>query len=280
MHTVVPFTLTASGPLLMVPTRVNGQGPYAFLLDTGAAETLVSVDLAHQLGLVSEVLLEATSASGNLPIFPSCLASLTVGIAKADGVTVWIADLTQLRQVTEAPIAGQLGANFLAHFRVTIDYPRALVHFAQGAAPEASDSNAEWTRVPFRHMDRERPLVLLPTMVNGWGPYTFLLDTGASVLVLAPAVAYALGLRQHAAESVVGAAGRTLGWMSSLETIAVGQAECCRLPALIADIFAALSNDVGTRVEGVLGYPFLQAFQLTLDYQEEAVLLRTLTQAI
>lgn len=279
MHTVVPFTLTASGPLLVVPARVNGQGPYAFLLDTGAAQTLVSADLAHQLELANEAPLEATHAGGSMPIFPSRLASLAIGAATADEIAVWVADLTALCQATEELITGQLGANFLARFRVTIDYPRALLHFAQGAEPGEDVSGAGWTRVPFRPADRERPLALLPTVVNGQGPYPFLLDTGASMMVIAPALAHALGLQQQAAESVAGVAGQTLGWMSNLDTVAVGQAERCQLPVLIADIFAALSQDVCTRVEGVLGYSYLQAFQLTLDYQEAVVLLHLPTEA-
>lgn len=65
----------------------------------------------------------------------------------------------------------------------------------------------------------------------------------------------------------MGAAGQTWKRISRLDTIAVGRAERCQLPVLVADIFAALSEDVGARVEGVLGYPYLQAYQVTLDYR-------------
>lgn len=274
MQTTIPFRLTAGGPLVVVPTWVNARGPYAFLLDTGAAETLVTVDLAQQLGLASKARLEATHAAGTMPIFPSRLASLAVGAAHATGVAVWIADLTLLRQATAAPLVGQLGARFLSRFRVTIDYPRALLHLTQGVDPGAKRRDDGWTRVPFCRLDRTRPLVLLPTLINGQGPYTFLLDTGASMLVLAPSLAHTLRLQAHAEESLMGAAGQTRGWISRLDTIAVGRAERCQLPVLVADIFAALSEDVGARVEGVLGYPYLQAFQVTLDYRAAVALLR------
>jgi hypothetical protein len=36
-------------PLVLLPTFVNGQGPFEFALDTGSSTTVVSPELAHRL---------------------------------------------------------------------------------------------------------------------------------------------------------------------------------------------------------------------------------------
>jgi hypothetical protein len=63
MITEVPFHLAgAAQPLILVPTSVNGRGPFDFILDTGAGTSLVSLDLARQLGVATEQVKEGTSA--------------------------------------------------------------------------------------------------------------------------------------------------------------------------------------------------------------------------
>jgi predicted aspartyl protease len=54
MSREVTFKLAgAHAPLILVPTFVNGQGPYDFVLDTGASATLLSPELAERLGLTA-----------------------------------------------------------------------------------------------------------------------------------------------------------------------------------------------------------------------------------
>src|ERR1700688_2388512 len=47
--TVVPMELFGGRPVVSV--RVNGKGPFRFALDTGVTGTVVSKELAHELGL-------------------------------------------------------------------------------------------------------------------------------------------------------------------------------------------------------------------------------------
>jgi len=63
------FTVTAGrSSLIMVPTYVNGRGPYNFILDTGAAHTLISPGLASSLGVQSESEEKAFGAGGAVQI--------------------------------------------------------------------------------------------------------------------------------------------------------------------------------------------------------------------
>ena len=54
----VPFKL-AQDTLIIIPVTANGEGPFYFVLDTGAENTIVDTALAHKLAL-------PTLHSGNL----------------------------------------------------------------------------------------------------------------------------------------------------------------------------------------------------------------------
>jgi len=47
--TVIPMELFDGRPVVSV--RVNGKGPFQFALDTGVTGTVISKELAHELGL-------------------------------------------------------------------------------------------------------------------------------------------------------------------------------------------------------------------------------------
>ena len=47
--TYIPFDLRTRRPVLEV--MINGEGPYKFLLDTGASQSMISFDLAKKLKL-------------------------------------------------------------------------------------------------------------------------------------------------------------------------------------------------------------------------------------
>lgn len=112
------------GAALLVPVRVNGEGPYEFVLDTGATLTCVDLVLADSLGL--------PEARGRIGVgagiggHPGSMRlveidSLSVGDARAEELTGCALDLEQFRAIgLEA--RGLLGLNFLTSFRVTLDF--------------------------------------------------------------------------------------------------------------------------------------------------------------
>lgn len=114
----------AGGAALVVPVRVNGGGPYDFVLDTGATLTCVDRALADSLGLP-----EARGALGvgaGIRSGPGAMRlveidSLSVGGARAEGLTGCTLDLEQFRALG-LDARGLLGLNFLREFRVTLDF--------------------------------------------------------------------------------------------------------------------------------------------------------------
>lgn len=122
------------GAALLVPVRVNGAGPYDFVLDTGATLTCVDASLADSLGL--------PEASGRIGVgagiggHPASMRlididSLSVGDARAEGLTGCAVDLEQFRSIG-LDAHGLLGLNFLTSFRVTLDFDAGRLTLEEG----------------------------------------------------------------------------------------------------------------------------------------------------
>ena len=174
------------------------------------------------------------------------------------------ADVDRIGAAVGHRIDGDLGYDFLKHFRLTVDYRRRIVRLAQGAYEVAG--HATQVEVPFRLAGPVKPLVLVPAFVNGRGPHAFVLDTGASATVLSPGLAAALQIETLAAEPMTGAGGMLQATVGRVGSLAVGGARLHDVSVMVADFLAELGRVAGAPLDGILGYNFLRHFRLTLDY--------------
>jgi len=100
--------------------------------------------------------------------------------------------------------------------------------------------------------------------------YRFMIDTGSSATLVSPALATALRPKGKAGPPVTvnvrGADGKEVGLTSvTLRQFALGEAGFERVPALIYD-FTDLSDHLGVRIDGVIGFRLFREKLLTLDY--------------
>jgi hypothetical protein len=100
---------------MTVPVRVNGQGPFPFVVDTGANQSVLSEGLATQLALVRGPM-EILNGVAGAQMTPTTSAQLNVGDRIDTDVLLSI--------LPEADIGGQgmLGLDRLANQRVTLDF--------------------------------------------------------------------------------------------------------------------------------------------------------------
>jgi predicted aspartyl protease len=117
------------GAALMVPVYLNGQGPFDFVLDTGATLTCVDQAVATRLQLPTARGMVGVGAgvggAGRMQMLR--VDSVRVGAARAEEMTVCALDLKHTRAVG-LEIDGLLGLNFLRSFRVTLDFERKVLH--------------------------------------------------------------------------------------------------------------------------------------------------------
>jgi predicted aspartyl protease len=123
----VSFKLAgANEAALIVPVKINGKGPYDFVLDTGATFTCVDRKLAEELtlpdwsGPLGSVVI--TGGEGQMGFVK--IDMLEVGdTAKASELVACKLDLSRM-QPPGFGIKGLVGLNFLKSYRVTIDFER------------------------------------------------------------------------------------------------------------------------------------------------------------
>jgi predicted aspartyl protease len=130
--------------------------------------------------------------------------------------------------------------------------------------PAATSSAADRTpSIPLR-VDA-RGGVAVPVVVNGAGPFTFILDTGASRSIVADDLARELDAPVVAKSEVVTSVGSDMRLVVQLASIALASAEA---RAVLAPVLPAANLALlGRGVRGLLGQDFLSGFNYTLDYR-------------
>jgi predicted aspartyl protease len=124
-ETGINFELAGpGGAALLVPVHVNGEGPFSFVLDTGATMTCIDLGLAERLGLPEApghgVGMGIGQEPGALQLVS--IDSLRVGDATAADMTGCALGLGQFRDMG-LEVEGLLGLNYLQEFVVTLDFP-------------------------------------------------------------------------------------------------------------------------------------------------------------
>jgi len=112
--------------------------------------------------------------------------------------------------------------------------------------------------------------ILTSVRVNGRGPYTFFLDTGAGASCLNAALAESLGLPSAGAVEARGVSGSTTVSYVRVDSLAIGGA------TLLSQTLVALPlEEIGTLMEasidGILGYDFFSRFAVRIDYEKKIV---------
>lgn len=119
--------------------------------------------------------------------------------------------------------------------------------------------------IPFRTR-RGRPLIVLPALVNGKGPFHFILDTGASLTVLSTGVAGQLGIgRSKRRATALGAGGSIDARLTRIRSFSVGNLEVRNLHAAVMDL-SDLRKSLSYPMDGIIGYNLLSRYRVTIDY--------------
>lgn len=120
------------GAALLVPVHLNGEGPFQFVLDTGATVTCIDDALASRLELpdVRGVIGTAAGVGGEGGVRLVSVDSLRIGGVNAHDLQACVVDLEHLSGMG-LELDGLIGLNVLQEFRVTIDFERRIVTLGQ-----------------------------------------------------------------------------------------------------------------------------------------------------
>jgi len=157
--TVVPMELFGGRPVVSV--RVNGKGPFRFALDTGVTGTVVSKELAHELGLpdMGQAVAGRPGAAAPARVTVTRIDKLELGEAEIFGLLAVSADVSTVWTGNQIP-QGVLNAASFPGLLVTLDYPKKRIELRRGELPAVDGRTIfEW--------DAEGALPSVPLTLNG-----------------------------------------------------------------------------------------------------------------
>jgi predicted aspartyl protease len=113
----------------------------------------------------------------------------------------------------------------------------------------------------------ESSLIVVPVMINGSGPYDFMLDTGASLTMLEPKLADELALPRVGEKKIVAVQHTEIVSSVRVNSISVAGATTAGQDVIASDQVRRLP----IKVRGVLGEDFLQNFDVLIDYRHQVL---------
>ncbi len=295
----VPFLTQRN--LLVISARLNGRGPFNFLLDSGVGSSLLtSVALADSLGLrhgTEYRLLGVGGTDSGLRAYETTNVRTTLpGGVEAAGLTwlVLTTDVLDLSGYVGMPMHGILGADLFRSFVVTI-HPDTRVLELSDPATYRPPTSKRWASLPLT-LDQDKAYVMadveLLAAAPGPGPgararveppaplpLRLVLDTGAghalSLETSADARLY-LPAERLRTDLGRGLSGLVSGWLGRVASVRLGRYQLPQVLTSFPDssqVHGRLSGPARGR-QGNLGYEMLKRFTTVIDYPHRRLLLR------
>ena len=280
--------------LIVVAARLNGHGPYNFLLDTGVGTSLLTdPQLADSLGLTHGAeyhIMGVGGAESSLYAYEAANVRVEMPgvIAPHLSWLVLSSDVLDLSGYAGMPIRGILGAELFQSLVVAIQPQQSqLVLFdpARYRAPRGR----RWATLPLR-IDHNKAYVTaevaqLPATASASAsplPLQLVLDTGAGHALSLETTADPR-LRVPAARLRTdlgrGLSGLVSGYLGRVASVQLGRYYLPQVLTSFPD-----SSQVHQRLpayerarQGNLGYEVLKRFDVVIDYPHERLLLRPTT---
>jgi predicted aspartyl protease len=169
----LPFALNDGA--IVVRVRLDGQGPFRFLLDTGASQSVVRETVARRLLLMARSRTVMVTPTGHRTTWPvTRLEKLELGGMEMTGVPVTVVADHVLSGHFD--VDGIIGQQLLAPFTFTIDYQRKTITWHREPVSPAG------VRLPLTRAG-DRVFVMLPQGRDGV-QLQMIPDTGSDTLVL------------------------------------------------------------------------------------------------
>jgi predicted aspartyl protease len=169
----------------VVAVKLNGAGPYDFMVDTGATVTVVDTALFAELGLHAEGKTRIVSSAGTTNQFVSKIKEITLDDLSVENITV-VSMQSPMKDFNYRGVRGILGENFLRHFDILLDNQHRTVTLdtADGLAVSLIGEHLPILFPPLPHEDESLLQPMISANLRGYGRVKLLLDSGAAELVL------------------------------------------------------------------------------------------------
>ncbi len=251
-QTTIPLQIQPGQSLFRIPVSIQKQ-QFSFLLDTGASNSVIDYRTARKLGL------KGKPASADLLKYfvvgqqPNRQAPVVYTLPTLILGQTRVSQLIGIGLSTQGPpfkSDGILGLDFLSQFDLVIHPKKQSLSLLRPSAPVSSG-------LPLK--GRLGVMTTSAIYIDGKGPYTFLLDTGAAVTTLSENLNQQLGLsfRQAKDVQVMGLGGRIIARWAKLDSLLLQNYRLANKDVLVASspIFQTLG------IDGVIGQDVLSQYE-------------------
>jgi predicted aspartyl protease len=203
--------------LIVVSLMAGNEGPFDFVLDTGADTSIVDPLIAPRLLAPSTDRVQQTTLAGVQALTRGSLRSLSLGAAEVKNLEVLVQDLSELRKM-DPLIEGIAGQNFLSHFNYLIDYHRRAMRIEEHR--EIRDA-IEGDPIAIEAVEN-RMMIAAEAKGRNQATLRLLLDSGANSVVLLRRAARELNLPSHGGGMELTSSGAVGLKVGQIEQLALG----------------------------------------------------------
>jgi len=263
---ILAFT-HGDGARMTVPVSISGQGPYAFLVDTGAERTVISRELAKRLALSpgADVTVHSMTESGL--VATALIPELMVSKNKVKDLQA------PALSAVDLGAAGMLGVDSLQAQRVTFDFARKTMSIRTSHG-WAADQDPNTIVVTARsHYGR---LLITQASVDGQR-IVVVLDTGSQITIGNEALRRKLAARKKLGKTqpvqLISVTGGTTGVdYTAVKRITIGGVEIRDMPIGFANVQPFRQLHLEDRPALLLGMDALKLFdRVSVDFARKEV---------
>lgn len=250
---------------MTVPVRVAGQGPYRFLIDTGADRTAISSTLARQLRLDGRKDVRLHSVTGVSAIETANVPLLDITAKKVRNVDA------ALLESEHMGADGILGLDSLRSQRVLFDFKNQLLTVVPAEAHVREDKDT----IVVTAQVRNGRLILTQARAEGT-PLTLIVDTGAQVSIGNEALLRRLNkgsVKRTGPVELHSVTGERLaGEYTVVRELTVGGVTLKKLPIVFADSHAFRRLGLDRKPALLLGMNALRSFdKVSIDFRRKTM---------
>jgi len=250
---------------MTVEVRVNGQGPYHFLVDSGADTSVVGLDIARQLQLPARRPVILNGMTGSALVDRVMVEELSFGPSKVRNL--------QLPALKEADVGGHgmIGIDALAQERLMMDFEKRTI--------KVEDARTPVVRLPGEIVvtgRRQKGQLILTEVSAAFLPVEAVIDTGTEISIGNLALRDALA-RDHRDKffsvTTIGVTGKAVDLqVARVGELKLGSIVLQDVPIAFADVPPFEVFGLKDRPALLLGTDILENFRrISLDFRKRKV---------
>lgn len=269
----LPAKISVSANHLTIPVRINGKGPFRFVIDTGADRSVIAEDIAIALGLPfgNEVMLQGIVLA--IPAKSVPVSELEYGVASRENLRLPVLP----RRLLQAD--GYLGLDAIGQYRVVFDFKAQTLQVLESISSAAIVEIGGF-ETHIRAPGSDGHLRSVQCRVDGVRTVAFL-DSGAEVSAGNPALMAALveqdpgraTTRDIELTGITG--GSSKGKVAQIRKIDFADLEFSGCEIAIADLDVFRVWELQDKPAMLIGLNFLRQFHtVIIDYRRKEFSLR------